>query len=219
MVDSVDKTELRTEVVKIFMKGSVMARKKSIKKTSSDFIVKANDLENFVMTSISGLSDLQQSWCHDYAIISLYREFEQMMLHVIVGAINNDTSVISARTGIKFPRHLTDEVCEYIVLGGEYFNFKGRDGLIKNLKKYLPDDHYLLLIVKKPQYTDPLEKLTALRNYAAHESSQSKRAALKVTCQKRIGTSGTWLKLQGRYKVISDSLKSLANEIHRDAPY
>ncbi|MEL0169441.1 MAG: hypothetical protein VW877_15060 [Pseudomonadaceae bacterium] len=162
---------------------------------------------------------MQQSWCHDYAIIRLYREFEQMMLHVIVGAINNDSSVISATTGVEFPKHLTDEVCEYLVLGGGYFDFKGRDGLIKTLKKYVPETHYVVTIIKKPKYKDSLEKLSALRNYAAHESAQSKRAALTAIGQQRVGTSGSWLKLQGRYDSLSGKLKEIAQEIYDGAPY
>lgn len=196
-----------------------MPRKKSIRKTAIDFIAKAEELESFVERGISGLTDMQQSWCHDYAVIRLYREFEQMMLHVIVGAINNDSSVISSTTGVEFPKHLTDEVCEYLVLGGGYFDFKGRDGLIKTLRKYVPGDHYLVSIVKKSKYKDALEKLSALRNYAAHESAQSKRAALSAIGQVRVGTAGSWLKLQGRYASISTKLKEVAQEIHDEAPY
>ena len=196
-----------------------MPRKKSIRKTAIDFIAKAEELESFVENGISGLTDMQQSWCHDYAVIRLYREFEQMMLHVIVGAINNDSSVISSTTGVEFPKHLTDEVCEYLVLGGGYFDFKGRDGLIKTLKKYVPGDHYLVSIVKKSKYKDALEKLSTLRNYAAHESAQSKRAALSAIGLVRVGTAGSWLKLQGRYASISAKLKEVAQEIHDEAPY
>jgi hypothetical protein len=142
-----------------------------------------------------------------------------MMLSAIVGAINNDSTTISKSTGVEFPKHLTDEVCEYLVLGGGYFCFKGRDGLIKNLKKYVPGDHYLVTIVKKPKYEDSLEQLTALRNYAAHESNQSKRAALTAIGQERVGSAGSWLKLQGRYGSISTRLKELGQEIHDGAPY
>lgn len=162
---------------------------------------------------------MHQTWCYDYAIISLYREFEQMMVSAIVGAINNDSTTISQSTGVEFPKHLTDEVCEYLVLGGGYFDFKGRDGLIKILKKYVPDNHYLVTSVKKQKYKDALEKLTALRNFAAHDSSQSKRAVLQAISQKRVGAAGSWLKVQGRYGGISASLKELGKEIRDLAPY
>ncbi|MCA0975243.1 hypothetical protein LCL99_12235 [Halomonas denitrificans] len=196
-----------------------MPRKKSIKRCASEFVEKACELEEFLASSAAGLSDKEQSWCHDYAIIRLYREFEQMMLAAVVGAINNDTSTIAASTGIEFPKHLTDEVCEYLVLGSGYFDFKGRDGLIKQLKKYVPSNHYLLTIVQHARYRQPLERLTALRNYAAHESAQSKRAVLQAIGQQRIGSAGSWLKTQGRYTSISGELRQLGQEIHSAVPY
>ena len=180
---------------------------------------KIDELNSFLSTSISSMSDEHKSWSHDYAIIRLYREFEQMMLAGIVGAINNDTKTISEVTGVDFPKHLTDEVCEYLVLGGGYFDFKGRDGLVKNLKKYVTDTHYLVTIVKKPKYKDTLEKLSALRNYAAHESHQSKRAVLSAIGQERVGSAGSWLKVQGRFPTIASRLKELAQEVYDSAPY
>lgn len=33
------------------------------------------------------------------------------------GVINDDTTTISEVSGVDFPKHLTDEVCEYLVLG------------------------------------------------------------------------------------------------------
>jgi len=47
---------------------------------------------------------------HEYAVIRLYREFESLILQGLVGAINNDTSTLSATSGVQFPKHLTDEV-------------------------------------------------------------------------------------------------------------
>lgn len=196
-----------------------MPRKKSLKKSATEFREKVVELETFTNSSVSGLSDKEQSWCFDYAIIRLYREFEQLMLFALVCAINNDTKTISDSTGVEFPKHLTDEVCEYLVLGGGYFDFKGRDGLIKELKKYVPGDHYLVAIIKKQKYKDALEKLSALRNFAAHESIQSKRSALNAINQKRVGSSGSWLKVQGRFTEISDKLKDLGQEVHDAAPY
>ena len=79
-----------------------MARKKSIKICAVGFVNKASELEDFLSISIVTLSDAEQSWCHEYAIIRLYREFEQMMLSALVGAINNNTSTISDTTGVDY---------------------------------------------------------------------------------------------------------------------
>lgn len=140
------------------------------------------------------------------------------MLDTLVGAINNDTATVSAQKGITFPKHLSDEVCEYIITGGGYFDFKGRDGLIKLLKKFVPDTHFLPSIVKKAAYKSDLEQLSTLRNFAAHDSAQSRRAAKEATGQERLRSAGAWLKRQGRFTKLVESLKKLADEIEAAAP-
>jgi len=159
------------------------------------------------------------SWLHNYAVIRLYREFEGLMLSTLIGAINNDTATLQETTGIEFPKHLTDEICEFLITGTGYFDFKGRSGLIKTIKSFVPEAHYLLTAVKKPAYRPALDQLSALRNFAAHESYPSKRAALEAIEGERIASSGAWLKRQGRFATLVASLKALATEIENAAPY
>ena len=109
-----------------------MARKKSVKKSASDFRRRADAIVEFV-DEAEPLGDKHLSWAYEYGIIRLYREFEAMMLAALVGAINNDTQTVSARTAIAFPKHLTDEVCEFLITGNGYFNVRGRAGLIDTL--------------------------------------------------------------------------------------
>ena len=169
--------------------------------------------------TLSGFSDAHVSWAHDYAIIRLYREFEKMILNCLVAAINNDTAQLSQTTGISFPKHLTDAVCEYIIVGDGYFDFRGRDGLIKTLKTYLPENHYLVMIVKEGAYRTALEQLSTLRNFAAHDSKPSKERALRAINGQRMASAGAWLKTQNRFGDMSTSLIHLARKIYRTAPY
>lgn len=196
-----------------------MPRKKSVKLSAKSFKSSAENIATFVSTVSATQSDQHVSWLYNYAIIKLYREFESLILDALVGAINNNTTTVSGTTGISFPRHLTHEVCEFLVTGTGYFDFKGRSGLIKTLKKFVPDTHYLVTIIKKSNYTDALEKLSALRNFAAHESYPSKKAALTAIGGQRIESSGSWLKHENRFNEIVDRLKALAAEIEGAAPY
>ena len=196
-----------------------MARKKSIKKAAETFRESADDIATFIADVSAGQSAAHITQIHDHAIIMLYREFESLMLDCLVGAINNDSSTVSSTTGIQFPKHMTDKVCEYLITGTGYFDFKGRDGLIKTLKKFVPDTHYVITTVKQPKYKDTLERLSALRNYAAHESSVSKKAAATAVGAAKMRASGAWLKVDGRITAIIAKLKELANEIEAAAPY
>lgn len=196
-----------------------MPRKKSIKSSANDFNSEVNKIINFIAAVSVGQSEEHVTWLYNYAIIRLYKAFEALMLDVLVGAVNNDTSTLAATTDVEFPKHLTDEVCEFLITGTGYFDFKGRSGLIRTLKSFVPDTHYLVVTVKKGIYKDVLEKLSSLRNFAAHESQVSKRAALEAIGAERLSASGAWLKKQDRFIDIANRLKQLATEIHGAAPF
>jgi len=194
-------------------------RKKSIRRAAQAFVDEVDETKAFVTDAAACLTDAQVSRVYDSAIITLYRDFENLVLEVLVGAVNNDTTTISLALGVNFPKHLTDEVCRYLITGPSYFDFRGRDGLIKRVRQYVPDGHYLLEILKGSKYKDAVERLCALRNLAAHASPQSRKAALLAVGQKRIGTAGSWLKRQGRFSAIADSLSDLARDVATRAPY
>ena len=195
-------------------------RKKSGKRASEVFKKQTQKIEEFLdEKNLSSFSDAHVTWAYEYAIIRLYRYFEDMILKCLVAAINSDTEQLSQTTGVNFPRHITEEVCEFIIVGDGYFDFRGREGLIKTLKKYLPEDHYIVLIVKKPAYKGTLEMLSALRNFAAHDSKPSKKRALQVIGGQKLLSSGAWLKKKKRFRKILISLKKLADDVQQQAPY
>lgn len=196
-----------------------MSSKKSVKRSANDFKKRANAIGSFITSAKLTMTDQHQSWVYEYSIIRLYREFETMMLDALVGAINHDTQTISERTGISFPKHLNNDVCEYLIIGDGYFEFKGRDGLIKTLRDHVPAKHYLVRIVKKEKYKKALEQLSALRNLAAHNSKISKTRAKEIVGQKRMPEAGVWLKKQERLENMISLLKKLAGEISSNAPY
>lgn len=197
-----------------------MPRKKSGKKAAREFRSTVTRIEVFTREiEAAGLGDRAVTWAYEAALIKTAVAFEHLMLHCIVTAINNDTKTISDQTGIAFPKHLTDEVCEYLVTGGGFFNFRGRNDLIKTVKGYVPDDHWLLGAVKQIRYKEPLDKMIALRNFAAHESPASKRKALQTIRIKRIGSAGAWIKRQRRFFDITSALRKLACDIEEAAPY
>jgi hypothetical protein len=196
-----------------------MPRKKSIRRSADQFIDSADRLDAYYFAVLSaGLGDRETTWACEAALIKLSASFEILMLSALVGAINNDTTVLSASAGVLFPRHLTDEVCEFIITAGRYFDFKGRDGLIDVLGAYVSKDHYLVEIVKKPRYRPSIEKVIALRNFAAHESRHGKAKA-KEAVGMNLSSAGAWIKRQHRFPKLSADLKMLAGEIRAAAPY
>ena len=196
-----------------------MVRKKSVQLCAQEFRRDARILLGFCRRTERVRSDAHVSFVHDAAVIKLYTAFERMMVGALTGAINNDTRQLSVRTHVRFPKHLTDEVYEYIITGGSYFNFRGRDGLISEIKKYVRNDHYLVDRIKDKRYAETLERLCALRTFAAHDSKFAKQIALKSIGQQRMKSSGSWLKRQDRFTRLVDSLLELSKEIEAKAPF
>ncbi len=195
-----------------------MPKKKSIRLAARRFAEAADGVMDY-FDKTSGLKEEYHDWCTDYAIIRLYREFENLMLDALAGAINNDAATISTTVGVDFPKHMNEDVCRYLIIGTGYFDFRGRDGLIKIAKDYVPDTHYLIGILKAAQFKDALEQLSALRNLAAHDSDRAKDAAREAIGGEKIGSAGSWLRKQDRLKALCESLKDLAAEIETKAPY
>ena len=197
-----------------------MPKKKSIKKSAATFKEAVEENVRFVQdVGAAASKKAHVSRLYDAGIIALYRDFESLVLDVLSGAINNDTSTVGETLGIDFPKHLKEEVCRYLVTGPSYFDFKGREGLIRRVKQYVPADHFLVSILKKPRYKTSIERLCALRNHAAHQSTQSKKAALKAVGQARMSSAGSWLKSQGRFDKIAKDLKKLGQELENAAPF
>ncbi len=198
-----------------------MARLKSIRLSAQTFQKELAKIRTYVESAkFSEAHETYWSWIHEHAVIRTYRGFENLMLDALVGTINNNTSVLKDTLGFtSFPTHLTKQVCEYIVTGGGYFDFKGRSGLLEKLQQFVPKNHYLVKVVKKKKYEVALERLSAFRNYSAHGSDQAKRAALKVAGLQRMGSAGSFLKTQNRFGEMIDSLTDLAAEIEAAAPF
>ena len=87
-----------------------MPRKKSIKKSAQKFTASVEEIEEFFQGTKSLKEDLS-IWCAEYAVIRLYCEFEVLMLSVLIGAVNGDSSRISQVTGFKLPKHMSEDLC------------------------------------------------------------------------------------------------------------
>lgn len=196
-----------------------MPKKLSIKKASRDFESELTRIENFATTMAAGASSSDQARVYDYAIIATYRSFEALILECLVGSLNRDPAHFRKQSGAQVPKHINRSTCEYLITGGGYFDFKGRDGLVKLMKRFVPDSHFLLVAVKAPGSKTTLERLSGLRNFAAHGSGQSKQVALSVTGMSKMGSAGGWLRVQGRFAAITGGLRKLAKEIEDNASF
>jgi hypothetical protein len=128
-----------------------------------------------------------------------YRAFEQFTLEACIARINRDPAAFYEKVGVEFSRHISAAQCEFLLVGDRYFDFRGHSGLSDVIARVSGKDSPMHLAVKVPDHRRAFEILAALRNYVAHESSQSRRAALSAMREwepnrTNLGFAGTWLK-------------------------
>jgi hypothetical protein len=197
-----------------------MPRKVSGRRIVESFLRELDQIDSFLAEiETSDIAEKSRSWSYEYAVIRMYRAFEHLYLELLVAVLNADTSLLSRATGTSFPRHVRKDACAYIVTGGGYFDFRGRSGLISTLGKFLPKDHWLVETARDRKYRSTIERLVALRNSAAHQSPNSRRAAIEATGSSRLGSTGSWLKASGRFAALSDSLRSMGNDLTANLRY
>ena len=194
-------------------------KKKSFKKAAQSFRKNTCGILSFVIKAEKYFGNEDKIRCYEFAIISLYREFEDLILTCLVALINSDSKTFSDQKSISFPTHMNIKVCEYLICGDGYFDFAGRSGLIKKIKQIVPDDHWFCRTLADSKYMESLNHLSALRNFAAHGSQVSKKKALEATGQRRMSSSGAYLKNNGRLQKICVDLQDISRKIEDNALY
>lgn len=184
-------------------------------KVCDEFITSIDEIKKYVEKSKELFSEnkLFLSFNYENAIIMLYRSFERFALRIMISCLNHNHHVFEEKNNIKLGSHINDDICEFLITKGGYFDFKGRDGLCKILSTTIGADHKLAKVFKKTAYKDSIEQLCTIRNYAAHNSEQSKKAAAKAFGLKRISSAGSCLKKNSRFEATASKLIDLANDI------
>lgn len=150
---------------------------------------------------------------HIFSEHMIYKSFEEFIIRIMVSCLNHDHSAFEEKHGIALGRHINDDVCEFLITKGGYFDFRGYSGLLDMLKGTIGNDHTFVSTIKKERYKTCINKMCAARNYAAHNSKQSKNAVKKVFNAQSISSAGSFLKSARRMADIIESLKALADEV------
>ena len=163
--------------------------------------------------------DLYLTYCYENAILMVYKEFEIFIERLLISCLNHDHSCFEEKYGIRLGKHINDDVCEFLITKGGFFDFRGYSGLIKTLGDALGSHHRLIALLKENNYKTYIEQLCAIRNYAAHNSKQSKQSAKKAFDLQSISSAGSCLKQHNRFTTILTKLKELCNQVKQTDIY
>jgi hypothetical protein len=197
----------------------MMANKTSIKAVVRNFNSNLDTVLQFVQQFRGDGKGASVIYIYDYAIIKIYKDFEELILNTIIGLINNDASYITAKKGLTTTKSLTKRDAEQLFIGNNYFSFKGRNGLLKQIKNFFPNTHWFVNLLSDAKYEKTFDLIIPLRNFAAHSSKIAKRNAIKAVGMQQLAYSGSWLKVGNRFQHIVDDLKDIALKIDAQAKF
>lgn len=187
----------------------------NIQKVCDEFIEAVSEINEYIdkCNTVFASEKKYLSFCYENAIIMLYKSFERFALRSMISCLNHDHSHFQNKYRVRLGKHINDDVCEFLITKGGFFDFRGRSGLSKVLNDVIGSSHNIAKAFKQSKYKECIEQLCAIRNYAAHNSLQSKQKVMNVFNLKRISSAGSFLKQQRRFQNIADGLLELAEEV------
>jgi len=184
-----------------------MAKKMDPEKAQEALLVEIGRVFRFAEEVKAGLPD-QIEHAYEFVAICVHRAVEQFVFGLVLASVNRDaTQIALADAGIRFPKHMTVEACEFVLLRGkDYFDLKNSQTLAEFCARFLPEKHTLnSTILTRPDVRAAVDRLCALRNLAAHrESETAKRRAKKALGMRRLGSAGEYLSRNGKLARLQD---------------
>ena len=196
-----------------------MASEVSIKTVAKKFSSQLDTISDFVQEHRGTGNGVFVFYIYDYAIIKIFKDFEELLLDTIVGLINQEAPYTASATGHKGTKSLKKRDAENLFIGNKYFSFKGQNGLLKQIKTFFPANHWFINILSDIKYNQTFDILIPLRNFAAHSSKIAKKNAVKAVGLQQLGYSGKWLKVDNRFGNIVNDLKDIATRINTQAKF
>jgi hypothetical protein len=108
-------------------------------------------------------------------LLRLCANWERFVDEHLVDCVNVDHSQLNEFLGVTIPRHPSRNVCQAILFGGAYKDFRSFGDLKGFTKKVLPDDSNPFLAVSTT-HVQKMDEAFKIRNYLAHYSAASRRA-------------------------------------------
>lgn len=108
-------------------------------------------------------------------LLRLCANWERFVDEHLVDCVNVDHSQLNEFLGVTIPRHPSRNVCQAVLFGGAYKDFRSFGDLKGFTKKVLPDASNPFLAVSTA-HGQKMDEAFKIRNYLAHYSAASRRA-------------------------------------------
>lgn len=108
-------------------------------------------------------------------LLRLCAHWERFVDEHLVDCVNCDHSQLNEFLGVTIPRHPSRDVCQAVLYGSGYKDFRSFGDLKGFTKKVLPDDSNPFLKVSSA-HAEKIDEVLKIRNYIAHYSAAARRA-------------------------------------------
>ena len=112
-------------------------------------------------------------------IVKITAIWEVSAENLLTDCLTFDTSRYSETKGMRLPKHPNRSVCQGLVTGHGYFNFKNTENLKATARKILVDKYNPFNKITRSQ-CKKIDDFYTFRQYVAHRSNTSKQNLLKT---------------------------------------
>ena len=135
-------------------------------KTFMDKIINAQR----VISTAQEKRDLAES-----VILRLCANWEYFVDEHLIDCVNCDHSLLSDFFGVAIPKHPSKDLCQALLFGDTFRDFRSYGDLKGFTKKILPEGSNLFLSIKGSR-TKKIDEVYKIRNYLSHYSSKARRS-------------------------------------------
>jgi hypothetical protein len=113
-------------------------------------------------------------------VIRLCAIWEVFVGDEMIACLNIDSSKCKEELQLRLPKHLSKDLCEAILVGHGYMDFKSVGDIKSFARKVLPDDVNPFNFIRTNPTAKRIDELYIMRNYLSHYSSKSRRTLHKM---------------------------------------
>lgn len=113
-------------------------------------------------------------------VIRLCAIWEAFIEGEMIDCLNIDCSKCKEELQLKLPKHLTKDLCEAILVGPGYLNFRNVDDIKKLAKQVLPENVNPFRLIRTNPTAKRINEFYTMRNYLTHYSGKSRRTLQRM---------------------------------------
>ena len=113
-------------------------------------------------------------------VVRICAIWEAFVEEEMIDCLNIDCNQCKEELQLRLPKHMTKDLCEAILVGSGYLNFRHVDDIKKLAKQMLPDGVNPFKLIRANPTAKRINEFYTMRNYLSHYSGKSRRVLQKM---------------------------------------